>query len=231
MKIVIGITASEARYENYPLWIKGDDEDIDVIKISQENADDIKKCDGIVLSGGIDTHPKFYSNLRTDYPLAPKKFDVVRDEFELSVFEYAQEKRIPVLAICRGMQLVNVALGGNLIQDIEEQHKNNHRRMENKDTLHEILVNKNSLLHQIIGIENGIINSAHHQGLDKIANDLLANSYSADGIVEGIEWKIKEHKPFLLGVQWHPERLTQTEPENPFAKNIRLQFLKAVKNK
>ena len=88
MKIVIGITASEARYENYPLWIKGDDEDIDVIKISQENADDIKKCDGIVLSGGIDTHPKFYSNLRTDYPLAPKKFDVVRDEFELSVFEH-----------------------------------------------------------------------------------------------------------------------------------------------
>jgi putative glutamine amidotransferase len=231
MKIIIGITASEARYENYPLWMKGSDEDIDVIKLSQENAKDIKKCDGIVLSGGIDTHPKFYSNPRTDYPLAPEKFDVARDEFELSVFEYAQEKTIPVLAICRGMQLVNVALGGNLIQDIEEQHKNNHRRIGFVDGIHEIAVNPNSLLHQITGVENGMINSAHHQGLDKIANNLAANSYSVDGIVEGIEWKIKEHKPFLLGVQWHPERLAQTEPENPFAKNIRLQFLKAVKNK
>lgn len=231
MKIIIGITETEARYENYPLWIKGNDEDIDVIKLSQENVNDIKKCDGIVLSGGLDTHPKFYSNHRTDYPLAPEKFDVARDEFELHVFEYAQENRIPVLAICRGMQLVNVALGGNLVQDIEEQDKNNHRRMESKDAVHEISVNTNSLLHQITGVENGTINSAHHQALDKMANDLAANSYSVDGIIEGIEWKIKEHKPFLLGVQWHPERLAQTEPENPFTKNIRLQFLKAVKNK
>jgi putative glutamine amidotransferase len=227
MHLTIGITNTEARYPNYPLWIKGND-DIEIIKLDAENFDDIKKCDGIVLSGGIDTHPKFYKNERLNYPLAPSTFNEQRDEFELKVFNYTQEKKIPVLAICRGMQLVNVALGGDLIQDLEENKKQDHRRHNDVDGIHQITVAKGSLLYQITGTDTGTINSAHHQAFGKIANDLKVTAYSPDNVAEAAEWKNKEHKPFLLCVQWHPERLAQEQPDNPFTKNIREHFLKEI---
>ncbi len=231
MHLTIGVTGTEARYSNYPIWIKGSDADIEIIQLVPANVGDLEKCDGIVLSGGIDTHPTFYKNERINYPLAPKEFNVLRDEFELSVFKYSLEKNIPVLAICRGMQLVNVALGGDLIQDIEESGKENHRRHGDMDGMHEITVVKNSLLHEITGCESGIINSAHHQALGKIANDLKVTAFSIDGIAEAVEWENKEGKPFLLCVQWHPERLAQEQKDNPFTCNIRKQFLITVNQK
>lgn len=229
MHLTIGITDTEARYINYPLWIKGNNKNIDIIKLSPENNNDLDKCDGVVLSGGIDTHPSFYGNPRTDYPLAPKEFNIQRDEFELAVFKHTQQKNIPVLAICRGMQLVNIALGGNMLQDIEESGKPDHRRHGEIDGIHEISVVRNSLLYTITGCNKGIVNSAHHQALDKIADDLKVTSLSPDGIAESTEWKNAEGKAFLLCVQWHPERLAQQQPNNPFTLTIREQFLKAVK--
>ncbi|MCE9538839.1 MAG: gamma-glutamyl-gamma-aminobutyrate hydrolase family protein [Bacteroidetes bacterium] len=230
MHLKIGITITEARYSNYPLWIKGDNSDIEIIQLSQTNSEDLKKCDGIVLSGGIDTHPKFYKNKCITYQFAPKEYDVARDEFELHVFKIAQEKNIPVLAVCRGMQLVNIALGGDLIQDIEESGKLDHRRHD-KDGVHEITVVKDSLFYAVTGIASGTINSAHHQALGKIASDLKVSAFSPDGIAEAAEWKNKADKPFLLCVQYHPERLAQQQPENPFTRNIRNEFLKAVEQK
>ncbi len=229
MQLTIGITETEAHYANYPIWIKGNNADIEIIKLTSSNFDDIKKCDGIVLTGGIDTHPRFYHNQRLDYPLAPDKFNEARDEFELKIFEYATKNSIPVLAVCRGMQLVNVALGGDLIQDIEESGKQDHRKHGGIDGQHEISVTKNSLLYQIIGNEKGLINSAHHQALGKISTDLMVSAISPDGIAEGLEWKDKENKSFLLCVQWHPERLAQNQPNNPFTAEIRKQFLNAIK--
>jgi putative glutamine amidotransferase len=142
-----------------------------------------------------------------------------------------KKKKIPVLAVCRGMQLVNIALGGDLIQDIEESGKLDHRRHGEVDGVHEINVMKDSLLFSITGKEKGAINSAHHQALGKIGSELMVTAVSGDGIPEAAEWKNKEGKPFLLCVQWHPERLAQTEKDNPFTKNIREQFLMASSNK
>lgn len=230
MHLTIGITITEARYSNYPLWIKGDNSEIEIIQLTQTNSEDLKKCDGIVLSGGIDTHPKFYKNECISYQFAPKEYDVARDEFELHVFKFAQDKNIPVLAVCRGMQLVNIALGGDLIQDIEESGKLDHRRHD-KDGVHEITVVKDSLFYAVTGIASGIINSAHHQALGKIASDLKVSAFSPDGIAEAAEWKNKADKPFLLCVQYHPERLAQQQPENPFTRDIRKEFLKAVEQK
>lgn len=229
MSFTIGITFTKSHYANYPLWIKGDDDSVEIIQLQQANFDDLKMCDGIVLSGGIDSHPKFYTNERIDYPLSPKEFDVARDEFELSVFKFAQKNNIPVLAICRGMQLVNIALGADLIQDIEESGKADHRSHGDVDGIHEIKVAKDSLLYEISGTESGIVNSAHHQAIGKIAKELLVTAFSHDGIAEAAELKNKEGKPFLLCVQWHPERLAHQQKENPFAENIRKGFLKAVK--
>ena len=86
MNLKIGITDTETRYQNYPAWIKGEDSEIEIIRLTYSNTADLKNCDGILLSGGIDTHPKFYKNKRTDYPLAPPEFNVARDEFEINVF-------------------------------------------------------------------------------------------------------------------------------------------------
>ncbi len=136
MSLVIGITQTEARYANYPLWIQGNDASIQIIKLTSENKSDLQKCEGIVLSGGVDTHPSFYGSQRLNYPLAPNPFNEARDVFELSVFKYAQENNMPVLGVCRGMQLINIALGGDIIQDIEESGKNDHRRHGDLDGIH-----------------------------------------------------------------------------------------------
>lgn len=228
-KITIGVTHSEARYENYPKWIKGDDADIEIIELSAENQnwDQIEDCDGILLTGGIDMHPQFYDSATLRYPFAPEVFNEKRDEFEMHVFETALNLEHPILAICRGHQLVNVALGGNLTQDLGAGN-DIHKRGE-EDKQHDIKTEPNTLLQQISGA-SGHINSAHHQAIHDLSDELIANSYSPDGVIEGAEWKEKEDKPWLLTVQWHPERIADKET-NPFSKNIREAFIKAVRNK
>lgn len=235
-KIKIGLTFTEARHENYPVWIQGDDANIEIVELHwdkhsmEEVWDEVEDCDGIVLSGGVDVHPDFYENNRLEYPNGPKsqeEFNKERDEFEMHVFETALNFDKPILAICRGLQLVNVALGGDLIQDLEEKGKQDHRRHE-VDGEHEVKINSGTLLQQVAGGTTGRVNSAHHQGLGRIAEELVVNSTSPDGVVEGAEWKFKEEKPFLLAVQWHPERIADKET-NPLSKNVRSEFLKAVR--
>lgn len=228
MSITIGITDTESSYENYHSWIQESDTNSTIIKLSPATVHLIGNCKGIILSGGVDTHPSFYNNKRLNYPLAPREFNMERDKFELSVFEYSQTNNIPVLAICRGMQLVNIALGGDMIQDIEETNRTDHRKINNKDRIHAITVQKNSLLHSITQSEYGNVNSAHHQALGNIAEDLKVTAVSHDGVAECIEWKDATGKPFLLGVQWHPERFTDELSNSPFSKNIRDYFFKRL---
>ena len=229
-KIRIGVTFSEARYENYPKWIKGDDADIEIVELSWEkqNWDDIEDCDGIVLTGGVDTCPRFYESERNDYPNKPAEWNEARDEFEMHVFETALNFDHPVLAICRGLQLVNVSLGGDLVQDLEEAGKNDHRRHGEVDGQHAVSISDNSLLKEVAGGTTGNINSAHHQAVGKISDELMVSAVSPDGVVEASEWKVKEGEPWLLAVQWHPERMLDKE-SNPLSKNIREKFLEAVR--
>lgn len=229
-KITIGITQPEARFENYQSWISNDDGDIELITLSTEkqNTDDVKRCNGIVLSGGIDVTPAFYNSPRTRYPNAPKKgSDRERDIFEMKVFRLAQEFKIPVLAICRGMQLVNVSLGGTLVADLEESGKPDHKRNRETDTVHTVNIKPGSLLASVTQEEVGEINSAHHQAVDIVSEQLVVNCISADGVIEGAEWKEPENRSPLLCVQWHPERM-QNKKQNPLSENIRSWFLAAA---
>ena len=229
MKITIGITSTSSNYQNYPAWLI--DEDVSIIQLIPENESALKNCHAIILTGGIDTHPKFYNSSILDYPNAPKEFNVQRDEFELKVFNHALHNNLPILAICRGMQLVNIALGGDILQDIEAAGKNNHRRNGTVDGIHDISIVHGTLLAKIAGSHSGIVNSAHHQALGIIAPELLVNAWSPDGIAEGAEWKNPEGKPYILCVQWHPERLVKTQPNNPLTKNVKNIFLNAAKSK
>ncbi|MDP1676046.1 MAG: gamma-glutamyl-gamma-aminobutyrate hydrolase family protein [Bacteroidota bacterium] len=228
--IFIGITDSEASYANYPLWIKNDDPCIKIIKLTPDNYDVVNHCSAIILSGGIDTHPKFYNNKRINYPNAPEAFNEQRDEYEIIIFQLSQKIGLPVLAICRGMQLVNVCMGGTLIQDLEENNKSNHRKQNNKDGIHNIKIEKDSYLFTICKTELATVNSAHHQGLDTIAPEFRVSAWSHDGVAEVIERKDRNNHPFFLGVQGHPERFAQIQPNDILTSNIRSQFINAAKN-
>ena len=231
-KIKIGVTLTESRHENYPGWVKGGDENIEIVELSwlKQNWDEIEDCDGIVLTGGIDMSPTYYERENTDYPNKPAEWNEARDEFEMHVFETALNFGHPILAICRGIQLVNVALGGDLIQDLEAAGKNDHRRHGDVDGQHAVSITENSLLSQIAQTSTGNINSAHHQAIGRLSDELMVNCVSPDGVIEGAEWKEKEGEPWMLCVQWHPERMKDKET-SPLAKNIREKFLEAVRNK
>ena len=222
----IGITTSDTNFQNYPTWIAGEGVEIVQLSYTEKNTQDFDSCDGFVLTGGIDVHPQFYQNTRVDYPNTTV-FNESRDHFEIQVFEFARQKNKPVLAICRGMQLVNIALGGNLIQDLEENGFENHRKGSEGDREHKIDVEPGTLLAQIAGVQQGFVNSAHHQGLDQIADELNVSAFSEDGVVEAIEYK-DANKPFLLAVQWHPERMQIPASNLAFSQNIRSAFMEAM---
>jgi len=222
----IGVTTSDTNFQNYPNWISGEGVEVVLLSYEQKNTQDFDSCDGFVLTGGIDVQPAFYQNDRVDYPNTTV-FNESRDLFEMQVFEYARQQNKPVLAICRGLQLVNIALGGNLIQDLQENGFTNHRKGPDGDREHKIEVKPGTLLAQIAGVQHGFVNSAHHQGLDQIAEGLNVSAFSEDGVVEAIEYK-DANKPFLLAVQWHPERMQIPASNLAFSQNIRSAFIDAM---
>jgi putative glutamine amidotransferase len=224
--IKVGITSSDTNFQNYPNWIAGEGVEIIQLSYTEKNTQDFDSCDGFVLTGGIDVHPQFYQNTRLDYPNTTV-FSEARDLFEIQVFEYARQQNKPVLAICRGLQLVNIALGGNLIQDLQENGFENHRKGSEGDREHKIEVKPGTLLAQISGVQQGFVNSAHHQGIDQIADELNVSAFSADGVVEAIEYT-DPNKPFLLAVQWHPERMQIPASNEAFSQNIRKAFIEAM---
>ena len=230
IRIGITYTGTDEKHSNYVRWLKGN-EHIEVITLSPLHTDleSIKDFDGIVLSGGVDMHPKFYNSNIINYPNAPLYFHEKRDEFEIEVFEISQQNNIPLLAVCRGMQLVNCVMGGTLKQDIGTTANAVHR-FEQHDKAHGINITPDSLLHDITEVARTIANSAHHQSIDKIGKGLAINCIADDGIVEGVEWIEKENKSFFLGIQWHPERMYKFHlGELPAAKNIRDRYIKEIK--
>ena len=224
-KIIIGVCFSETKYPNYPAWIRDEANGIEIVELSWElqNHEELHQCHGLLLTGGIDMDPFFYDQQLISYPNQPGAWNRGRDQFELNLFNLAQTLRMPVLGICRGLQLINIALGGTLTVDLEANGEQNHRNMNGIDYIHPVKIEKDSLLAKVCGIEQGVVNSAHHQAIDVVADSLIVNCISDDGIIEGIEWKVKhDHSP-MLSVQWHPERIENKEI-NPLSQNIRGWF-------
>jgi putative glutamine amidotransferase len=229
VKIALTYTGSPEKHQYYVDWLKGNDS-FEVIKLSagENNLDSINDCDALVLSGGIDIHPKFYQG-EMDYKGKPEQLEEQRDAFEIGAFILAQVNHLPILGICRGMQLINVIQKGSLVQDLSDE-KLNPIHKGNPDKNHLVKIQEGSLLQEILGQTEGKINSAHHQAIDRLGEGLIVNAKSEDGIIEGIEWAEGSDKPFLLGIQWHPERMFRFQLENsPFSKAIREKFIGAIK--
>jgi len=160
------------------------------------------KIDGLILSGGPDIHPKFYG----EHPLPELgEIDEDLDMMELEAARSALRKGLPILAICRGIQTLNVVQGGTLYQDIPSQipESINHSPKSDKGVLtHRIRIEKKTLLHRIFKKTEIWTNGKHHQAVKDLAPGFIISARASDGIVEAIEHPLKS---FVLGVQWHPE--------------------------
>jgi len=158
-----------------------------------------ERFDGFMLSGGGDVLPFYYKE-------EPKKTEKVvpeRDEFEIELVKRCFKNKKPLFAICRGSQIMNVAMGGNLIQDINSEIQ--HYQSAYYDELtHTIIIEKGTFLYEIFKKKELKVNSFHHQAVKKLGKTLRISARAKDGIVEGIE---SDNHPFFLGVQFHPEFL------------------------
>lgn len=174
----------------------------------------VGRCDGVMLTGGDDVQPGLYAKtLSARLKRTVSAPDPPRDLLELLVIHEVFRRRKPLLAICRGEQMLNVALGGTLIVDLPSQLKKsdiNHNRTDRKDkVVHKVALTPDSILTKIAGKRTLGVNSTHHQAVGRVAPTLQATAVSADGVVEALELKQQDagRLPFLLAVQFHPERL------------------------
>jgi putative glutamine amidotransferase len=205
MRIGLTYTGSDKKHANYTRWLQAGDGAIEIVRI-EAGGEAGDQLDGLVLSGGIDIAPEFYSG-SNDYAHAPNGWERARDLFEMEALELALERRIPVFGVCRGLQLINVVLGGTLVQDLGDDGDLVHEGAGGVDKQHEVRVEQGSLLGRVVGLAGGLVNSAHHQAVGRLASGLRVSCSAADGTIEGIEWAQPDGQSFLLAVQWHPERM------------------------
>ena len=231
MKIGLTYTGTGWKHENYVKWIKAN-EDIEVIRLDAElaNLHEMRECNGLVLSGGVDIDPELYDGA-LEYVKAPVDgWQTERDLFEQATLQLAWEMGLPVLGVCRGLQLINVSLNGTLIQDLGVKGDEVHEGVGGVDKEHGVSLLPGSLLRSIAGKDEGMVNSAHHQAINQLGEGLKINCRAEDGTIEGIEWAEPGGRPFLLAVQWHPERMYVNGFADGFLyRAIRDEFINAIK--
>ena len=191
-------------------------------------ADDLlDQVAGVVLTGGEDVDPAEYGADVSPKTYTPHR---LRDAFELAVARRARQRRLPTLAICRGIQLVNVALGGTLVQDIATECPStiNHEQSELRDQrVHDVEIERGSRLAEAVGATRISVNSSHHQAVAQPAHGLRVTARSPDGLVEGAEWTADDW--WMLAVQWHPEELVHDE--QPWDRALFEAFARRVKQR
>ena len=213
---------------NYIKWIE--DEDIVILNAySIKNTDSILAiADGIVLTGGEDINPLEYNdtiNIKVCGPI-----DYSRDTLERKLFNYALKNKIPLVGICRGMQMMNVASGGTLYGDLPTEIGSEVIHRNNGEVMHDVVIEfKNTYYNKLIfplDKDTFRVNSWHHQGLKDIAENIHVIARSYDGIPEAAIMDTSAH-PFMIAVQFHPERLGS---DNEIYKQMRTSFFNAIYN-
>jgi putative glutamine amidotransferase len=170
-----------------------------------ENVTTLADLDGLLLAGGTDVDPALYGaapHAETHQP------DHARDRLETALLREALDRNIPVLAICRGLQLLNVALGGTLVQHIRGH------RSRNQQAVHPIAIAALSRLESLLQVDEYVVNSRHHQCVDQVASGLVVVARAPDNVVEALELPGRR---FVLAVQWHPEDRTDGPDSKLFA--------------
>jgi putative glutamine amidotransferase len=189
-----------------------------VIPLIPHDADTLReifdRLDGVFVTGGVDVDPKQYGEAKT--PLCGTT-DPDRDAVELLLLKHAMERKLPVLAVCRGIQILNVLGGGTLYQDVtamvpaalKHDYFPTPDQPSRKYLAHDITVKHGSKLGAILGDAVVPVNSMHHQAIKDLAPGLAPTAFAPDGIIEGVEGTGDQ---YVIAVQWHPEELTDTQP-------------------
>ena len=215
----IGITRSR-KIEDYRQAVLHVGGDVRIVDPAMSIAEALNGVGGVLLTGGEDIDPARYAEAR--HP-SVTEVDPQRDEFEIALLLEALARRLPILAICRGVQVLNVAYGGTLVQDIPSQVSGSlehhlavppHQAF---DLAHEVWIDKETLLSRLMnerlsGADTCEVNSRHHQAVKQVAANFQVSATAPDGIVEAIE---DPSAPFCLGVQWHPENFWRTGEFRP----------------
>jgi putative glutamine amidotransferase len=221
MKLVIGLSyapESESKYLKYGDAVrtaaKNLDYEVEVTDLSSF-PEKIETIDGIIFTGGADVNPSFYN--RADLLELCDELDQKRDELELGLADKADARNLPILGICRGLQLLNVHYGGTLIADMPSAGLPSHSKIPQPDgskidRIHTVHVEADTLLKKITKTLVAPVTSAHHQAIDKLADGMTASARSVgDDVIEAIEWKEPKDRPYFLALQWHPERMDYDE--------------------
>ncbi len=221
MNLTSGLTddrVNDRKYALYENWLaemftlhhetngRGPGDTLRTIRLTpgEGNGDRAAECDGILLTGGGDVDPSLYGG----DPAHPTLSGVSpeRDRFEIDVLQACLRTGIPVLGICRGMQLANVALGGTLIVDLAEAGFDGHRPPKGGRCVHGVDIDPASELRRATGVDQGTVVSSHHQAVAKPGRGLRVTATSPDGVIEALGSGDAKDPGGLLLVQWHPER-------------------------
>jgi putative glutamine amidotransferase len=216
MSPIIGVTRC-SRLEDYLRAVEQSGARARVLEVSESPRAVLKEVQGILLTGGGDVDPTFYGEDRHE---TVGDAEPGRDEFEIDVARRALAEDVPLLAICRGAQVLNVAAGGSLVQDIPSAIETDlsHSVSEPKNAdCHEISVVRGSRLSSALGAAVAAscscrVNSRHHQSVGRLGDGLVASARASDGVIEAIE---APASTFCVGVQWHPENFWQTGEFTP----------------
>lgn len=206
--LIIGISKERKTEKLYSDWLKHQGIPFDFIdlSLSADALASLDSCDALLLTGGNDIYPAYYQK---GYDTARcGVFDHRRDSLEFLLLQAALDDKIPVLGICRGMQLINVAMGGSLFIDLPEDYGSGdiHRQGDEGWTNHKIAIRNTSLLSGLMKENMPVVASNHHQGIERLADSLQIIAYSLnDSLPEAITWSDPGNRGFLLAVQWHPE--------------------------
>jgi putative glutamine amidotransferase len=208
----IGMSDSGDKNTNYRSFLLKL-QDAEVVILGKDSHEAAGDCDALVLTGGEDVSPELYG----DWPDETVHINPERDGVEFRLIEVALKKEIPILGICRGLQVVNVYFGGTLVLDLERYHGRNHKAIsEKEDRYHGVTLFGASHLQEFIRQESGEVNSSHHQAADRIGSGLKVAARAEDGTVEAIEGN-DDLPSRIVSVQWHPERMRF---ESPFARGV-----------
>jgi putative glutamine amidotransferase len=183
----------------------------------------VPRLDGLLLTGGPDVCPRFFGE---EPMVGIQEMDVERDRMELALVRHAEKRQMPILGICRGIQLIAVAFGGTICQDIFSQVPgclDHYQKAPKKMNTHRVQVTKTSKLLEIVETETVWVNSHHHQAVNRAPDGFVISATASDGVVEAIE---RVDYPFLMGVQWHAEGTWMQEKTS---QRIFKRFVEAAK--
>lgn len=222
-KMLIAVSKLSPNYENWLRRLDAESEIADLYTMAPEEAMNVAaRAAGILFTGGCDIHPLHYGRPE-DLPLC-RETDERRDALELALVDLAFDRKIPVFGICRGQQLLNVALKGTLYADIATSVGPKIIHSAEKDVNHAVILERASAIAEISGLMAATVNSSHHQSVNILAPVLKAVAYSGDKVIEAVEAVASVH-PFCMAVQWHPERM---EFDHPLSGKLGKAFIEAA---